>query len=131
MSRDYVLYLNDMQSACDKILRYTRDLAFDTFMNDEKTFDAVIRNLEILGEAAKHIPPQVRARYPQIEWRKIAGMRDVVAHRYFGVDEDILWDVIQNRVLAAAVIRIFLAHKPGVFYQHQHAFSFLNAVGTA
>ena len=56
--------------------------------------DAVIRNLEILGEAAKHIPPQVRSRHPQIEWRKIAGMRDVIAHEYVGVDEDILWDVI-------------------------------------
>jgi uncharacterized protein with HEPN domain len=98
VSRDYVLYLNDMQSACEKILRYTRDLTFDAFMNDEKTFDAVIRNLEILGEAAKHISPEVRARHPQIGWRKIAGMRDVIAHKYFGVDEDILWDVIQNQV---------------------------------
>jgi uncharacterized protein with HEPN domain len=89
-----------MRSACEKILRYTRGLTFDTFVNDEKTFDAVIRNLEVLGEAAKHIPPQVRAQNPQVEWRKIAGMRDVIAHRYFGVDEDILWDVIQNRVPA-------------------------------
>jgi uncharacterized protein with HEPN domain len=98
VSRDYVLYLGDMRSACEKILRYTHDLTFDAFMNDEKTFDAVIRNLEILGEAAKHIPLQVQIQHPQIEWRKIAGMRDVVAHKYFGIDEDILWDVIQNRI---------------------------------
>ena len=100
MSRDYTLYLNDIRSACEKILRYTKGLALDTFLSDEKTFDAVVRNLEVLGEAAKHIPPQVRTQHPQIEWRKIAGMRDVVAHRYFGIDEDILWDVIQNRVPA-------------------------------
>ena len=98
MSREYRFYLDDMRSACEKIIRYMDDLTMDAFLNDEKTFDAVIRNLEILGEAAKHIPPETRAQHPQIEWQKIAGMRDVIAHKYFGIDEDILWDVIQNRV---------------------------------
>jgi len=67
-------------------------------VQDEKTFDAVVRNLEIIGEATKHIPPEMRARYPNVEWHKIAGLRDIVAHEYFGLDEDILWDVVQNRI---------------------------------
>jgi len=98
MSRDYRLYLDDMRESCEKVLRYTRDLAFDQFVHDEKTFDAVVRNLEIIGEAAKHVPPEIRTRHPDVEWPKIASLRDVVVHEYFGLDEDILWDVVQNRV---------------------------------
>jgi len=108
MSRDYRLYLDDMREACEKVLRYTEDISLDQFVQDEKTFDAVVRNLEIIGEAAKHIPTEVRGRYPEVEWPKIAGLRDVVVHEYFGLDEDILWDVIQNRVsvLLDQVLRI-------------------------
>jgi uncharacterized protein with HEPN domain len=73
-------------------------LDLNQFVQDEKTFDAIVRNLEIIGEAAKRIPPQMRARYPDVEWNKIAGLRDIVAHEYFGLDEDILWDVVQNRI---------------------------------
>jgi uncharacterized protein with HEPN domain len=100
MSRDYTLYLEDIEEACRKILRYTSDLSFGMFVDDEKTFDAVARNLEIIGEAAKHIPSEVRACYPRVQWSKIAGLRDIVAHEYFGLDVDILWDVIQNHVPA-------------------------------
>jgi len=67
------------------------------FVDDEKTFDAVVRNLEIIGEAAKHVPAEVQARYPEVEWRNIAGLRDIVAHEYFGIDEDILWDIVVNQ----------------------------------
>lgn len=98
MSRDYRLYLDDIQEACEKILRYTDGLGFDEFVTDDKTFDAVIRNLEIIGEAAKHIPPEMREHYPHIKWAKIAGLRDIVAHEYFGLDIDILWDIVQNHV---------------------------------
>jgi uncharacterized protein with HEPN domain len=81
-------------------MRYSQGLDLNQFVQDEKTFDAVVRNLEIIGEAAKHIPPEIRARYPDVEWSKLAGLRDIVAHAYFGLDEDILWDVVQNRIPA-------------------------------
>jgi uncharacterized protein with HEPN domain len=90
MSRDFKLYLDDIREAAEKTLRYTRGMSFDQFLGDEKTFNAVVRNLEIIGEAAKHISPDVRERYPQVEWRRIAGLRDVVIHEYFGVDDRIL-----------------------------------------
>ncbi len=90
MSRDFRLYLDDIRASADKVLRYTRGLRQDEFVNDDKTFDAVVRNLEIIGEATKHIPQDVRERYPEVEWRRMAGLRDVVIHEYFGIDDRIL-----------------------------------------
>jgi uncharacterized protein with HEPN domain len=98
VSRDYDLYLDDMRMAAEKVLRYTHGVDLARFVEDDKTFDAVVRNLEIIGEAAKHIPLEVQTRYPGVEWRSIAGLRDIVAHEYFGIDEDILWDIVVNQV---------------------------------
>jgi len=61
-------------------------------------YDAVVRNLEIIGEAAKKIPPNVRNRYLQLDWRRIAGLRDVLAHAYFGLDDQTLWNIVQEKV---------------------------------
>ena len=98
MSREWRLYVDDMRQACRKVLRYTQGLDLERLRRDEKAYDAVVRNLEVIGEAAKHIPQAVRAQMPGIEWRKIAGLRDVLAHAYFGIDDAVLWDVIQNKV---------------------------------
>lgn len=96
MSRDPRLFLDDILASCEKVLRYTDGITFERFQADDKTFDAVARNLEIIGEAAKALPPDLRAAHPGIEWRKIAGLRDILIHQYFGIDEAIIWDVALN-----------------------------------
>jgi len=98
MSRDWRLYLGDILQCCGKVERYTAGMTQAQFLGDERTFDAVIRNLEVIGEAAKNIPEEARQNLPQIEWRKIAGMRDWLAHAYFGIDADIVWDVVANKI---------------------------------
>ena len=98
MSRDWTLYLDDILESCNKIQRYTKDMTLRQFTQDEKTYDAVVRNLEIIGEAAKQIPDDVRGQLPRIEWRKIGALRDVIAHAYFGIDNEILWDLVQHKV---------------------------------
>ena len=98
MSRDEVMYLQDIAESCDKILRFTAGLSQSDLIGDEKTYDAVIRNLEIIGEAAKHVGEDLRRQMADIEWRKAAGLRDMLAHAYFGIDNDILWDVVQDKV---------------------------------
>jgi uncharacterized protein with HEPN domain len=80
-------------------------LTFAAFLDDDRTRDAVIRNIEVIGEAAKGIPDDVAAKVPGVEWRKIRGMRDVLAHAYFGVDPSVVWDVATTKIeeLEAAV----------------------------
>jgi len=98
MSRHDRLYLNDMVLACEKILACTEGLDRPALEADWIRFDAVLRNLEILGEAAKGVSEAVRQKHPDVPWRKIAGMRDIVIHHYFGLDKDAIWDAVKNRV---------------------------------
>jgi uncharacterized protein with HEPN domain len=98
VSRDVALYVDDMIEACRRITRYSKGLDRPGLMEDTKSYDAVLRNLEILGEACKRVPAEVRARDNEIAWRRIAALRDVLAHAYFGVDEDIIWNVVSIEI---------------------------------
>jgi uncharacterized protein with HEPN domain len=98
VSRDYHYFIKDIKQACEKIIRYTDSLELKTFCADEVKYDAVIRNLEIIGEAAKYLPQEVRASYPNVDWKKVAGLRDILIHAYFAIDNVILWNVIKEKI---------------------------------
>jgi len=98
MSRDPLLYLEDIIEACDKILLYTKDTSFDDLESESMLFDAVVRNIEIIGEAAKNVPDSIRQEVQEVPWKEIAAMRDILAHAYFGVDPEIVWDVVKTKV---------------------------------
>ena len=98
MSRNLFLYLNDIIKSIDKIQRYTLGMNYEDFVVSEQTIDAVVFNLQIIGESVKNIPREIKDKYPQIEWRKIAGLRDIIAHAYFTIDREIVWDIIQTKI---------------------------------
>ena len=91
-------YLNDMSEAISDIANFIENIIFEEFVADKKTINAVIRSLEILGEATKNIPKSVRNQYPDIPWSQMAGMRDVLIHNYMGVDLMTVWKVITERL---------------------------------
>jgi len=98
VSRDWRLYADDIMAACSKIVRYTSGLSKEQFLSDDKTYDAVLHNLEVIGEAAKNLPDDAKDRKREMDWRKIVGLRSVIAHGYFGLDPDILWDIVSHKV---------------------------------
>ena len=96
MKKDPVIYLNHILDCITKILVYTDGINEDDFLNNSLIQDGVIRNLEIIGEATKQLDHEFRLKYPQIEWKKIAGMRDKLIHDYIGVDLWAVWGVIEK-----------------------------------
>jgi len=98
MSRDFKVFLKDILQAIERIEKYAGALSFEGFCENQLVQDGVVRNLEIIGEAVKHLPKDVQKKYPTVEWKKIAGLRDILIHAYFGVDRDIVWDVVINKI---------------------------------
>lgn len=98
MSRDYAPFLADIRLSCERITRYLDGFTYEQFLADEKTYDAVLRHLTIIGEAAKQIPGNVQVKHPTVEWRKIARFRDIVVHHYFAIDNQIVWDIVTTKV---------------------------------
>lgn len=96
--RDYRLYLDDILTAIRNIEQYTKGLTFSKFKNNNLVRDGVVRNLEIIGEATKNIPAHLKNKYTTVEWKKISGLRDILAHEYFGIDLDVVWDIIKNKL---------------------------------
>jgi len=89
-------YLRDIVEYADKATRFVHGLDFETFRMDEQKTLAVVRALEVIGEAARHIPKTLRDKYPDIPWKRVVGMRDKVIHDYFGVDLEVVWKTLQD-----------------------------------
>jgi uncharacterized protein with HEPN domain len=98
MTRDYRDYLQDILDAIDETAEFTAGLTYDAFTRDRKTTNAVVRSLEVLGEAAKRIPDSLRAKAAEMPWKRMAGMRDKLIHEYSGVDLGIVWTVIKEEL---------------------------------
>jgi len=98
MKRDYRVYLNDILLSLYNATQFVEGISFEDFVNDRKTVSAVVRELEIVGEATKQIPSSIRKKYPEIPWSEMAGMRDKLIHFYFGVDMPIVWETVKTRI---------------------------------
>ncbi len=98
MKRTYIDYALDILSSIQEIEEFIKGMDFEEFVKDRKTVNAVIRSLEVMGEATKKIPIEIRNKYPEIPWKYIAGMRDKLIHEYHGVDLEIVWGVIENEI---------------------------------
>lgn len=94
----FKLFLEEMLEAMDRIAGYLGGMTFDDFVQHRMAVDAVVRNLEIIGEAAKHIPALVRQKSPQIPWDKMYRLRNIVSHEYFSVDHALIWDISVNNL---------------------------------
>ena len=95
-ARDWRIRIEDMLGGIAKIERYAKGLSHNQFHEDEKTIDAVVRNLIVIGEAARLVPDEIAERHPEIPWEKMRGLHNLAVHEYFGIDADILWETIQH-----------------------------------
>lgn len=97
-SREWSFYVTDMIQFAEKVMAYTRGMDQARFIADTRTYDATLRNLELIGEAATRIPIAIRDTHSDIPWRAIVGTRNRLTHGYMRVDDDLIWDIIQNDV---------------------------------
>jgi len=98
MKRDYILFIADIKDCIDKIFEFIGEMDFNEFVGDDKTSSAVVRKLEIIGEATKNIPKTITERYKELPWSYMAKMRDKIIHFYFGVDYGIVWEAVKERL---------------------------------
>mgnify|MGYP001430071181 CR=1 FL=1 len=96
--RDWKLFLEDILESIELIEDYIKGMNLDDFRNDRKTIDAVVRNLEIIGEAARNIPDEIKNRYQEIDWRGMIGLRNRIIHEYFGVSTTIIWNILKQEI---------------------------------
>jgi uncharacterized protein with HEPN domain len=98
LKREFILYLEDMLLSMERIDEYLDRREFKDFKINHMVVDAVIRNLEIIGEASKSIPIKVQDKYPEIPWKKMYGLRNLIAHVYFGIDHGMIWEIAKNNL---------------------------------
>tara|TARA_R110000868_G_scaffold46851_3_gene154381 strand:- start:1518 stop:1889 length:372 start_codon:yes stop_codon:yes gene_type:complete len=98
IKREFILYLEDMLQSMHRIEAYIGDLDFRTFKITYMVVDAIVRNFEIIGEASKNIPTEIQEKYPEIPWRKMYGLRNLIAHEYFGIDHEMIWEIAKNNL---------------------------------
>ena len=98
MSKDSKEYLKHIQDECLYLIKVSENLLFEDFIKDETLKRAVVRSLEIIGEATKKIPADIKVKWNSIQWKNIAGMRDRLIHDYIGVNYKIVWDVMKNKI---------------------------------
>lgn len=108
--REYILYLEDIFQSMQRIEKYLDNIDFQQFKTTYIVADAVVRNFEIIGEASKKIPTDIQEKYPEIPWRKMYGLRNLIAHEYFGIDYELIWEIAtvnlpQNRVDLQKIIK--------------------------
>jgi uncharacterized protein with HEPN domain len=96
MKREYSDSLRDMLENAQRAIEFTKGMRYETFAKDDKTVYAVIRAVEIIGEAAANIPDEVRAKYPNVPWREVKGMRNKLVHQYFGINMEVVWQTIHE-----------------------------------
>lgn len=113
MRRSQLLYLNDISEAAGNIRSYVGDMTFGEFRNDRMRIDAVVRNFEVIGEAVKNLNDDLKMQFPTTDWKSVAGFRDTLIHGYFGIDLEILWDIIVHKipVLQEEIARIIAYEK--------------------
>lgn len=98
MQKQYKIYLEDILGASEKIEIYVRGLTYEEFTKNSLVVDGVIRNLAIIGEAVKSIPSEIKKKHTDIEWKKVAGLRDIIVHKYSEVNTKIIWDIVENKL---------------------------------